>query len=50
MISAEVWADAQVLWDYQRMGHEPRPCSVGIGLGSHDLGVADVTADLYHRG
>ncbi|MEV5441436.1 YdcF family protein [Streptomyces sp. NPDC052644] len=50
MISAEVWADAQVLWDYQRMGHEPKPCSVGIGLGSHDLGVADVTADLYHRG
>ncbi|MFI2225443.1 MULTISPECIES: YdcF family protein [Streptomyces] len=50
MISAEVWADAQVLWDYQRMGHELRPCSVGIGLGSHDLGVADVTADLYHRG
>ncbi|MFJ9699378.1 YdcF family protein [Streptomyces fradiae] len=50
MISAEAWADAQVLWDYQRMGHEPRPCSVGIGLGSHDLGVADVTADLYHCG
>lgn len=32
------------------MGHEPRPCSVAIGLGSHDLGVADTTADLYHRG
>nr|WP_222109246.1 YdcF family protein [Streptomyces cupreus] len=32
------------------MGHEPRPCSVAIGLGSHDLGVADTTADLYHQG
>jgi uncharacterized SAM-binding protein YcdF (DUF218 family) len=32
------------------MGHELRPCSVAIGLGSHDLGVADTTADLYHRG
>lgn len=32
------------------MGHEPRPCSVAIGLGSHDLGVADATADLYSRG
>ncbi|CAM5444717.1 hypothetical protein SALBM135S_06694 [Streptomyces alboniger] len=32
------------------MGHEPRQCSVAIGLVSHDLGVADVTADLYHRG
>ncbi|MFG2476465.1 YdcF family protein [Streptomyces fagopyri] len=50
MISTQAWADAQELWDYQRMGHELRPCSVAIGLGSHDLGVADVTADLYHRG
>ncbi|TXS57649.1 YdcF family protein [Streptomyces sp. t39] len=32
------------------MGHEPRPCSVAIGLGSHDLGVAEVTAELYQRG
>ncbi|MFI8094006.1 YdcF family protein [Streptomyces sp. NPDC086080] len=50
MISAQAWADAQRLWDFQRMGHELRPCSVAIGLGSHDLGVADTTADLYHRG
>ncbi|MFD6074130.1 YdcF family protein [Streptomyces hydrogenans] len=49
MISEQAWADAQVLWDFQKMNHEPKPCSVGIGLGSHDLGVADVTADLYHR-
>ncbi|MFJ9055957.1 ElyC/SanA/YdcF family protein [Streptomyces sp. NPDC102409] len=32
------------------MGHDLRPCSVAIGLGSHDLGVAATTADLYHRG
>lgn len=32
------------------MKHEPRPCSVTVGLGSHDLGVADTTAELYHRG
>ncbi|MFG3346919.1 YdcF family protein [Streptomyces sp. NPDC048018] len=50
MISAQNWADAQKLWDFQQMGHEPRPCSVGIGLGSHDLGVADATVDLYRRG
>ncbi|MFF0016108.1 YdcF family protein [Streptomyces sp. NPDC005374] len=50
MISAQAWADAQRLWDFQQMGHHPRPCSVAIGLGSHDLGVADATADLYHRG
>ncbi|MER6969198.1 YdcF family protein, partial [Streptomyces halstedii] len=45
MISTQAWADAQLLWDFQQMGHEPRPCSVAIGLGSHDLGVADTTAD-----
>ncbi|MFD3946267.1 YdcF family protein [Streptomyces sp. NPDC058579] len=49
MISDKKWSDAQLLWDFQQMGHAPRRCSVGIGLGSHDLGVADVTADLYRR-
>ncbi|TFE57121.1 YdcF family protein [Streptomyces sp. ICN441] len=50
MISEQSWQDAQLLWDFQLMKHEPRPCSVAVGLGSHDLGVADTTADLYHRG
>ncbi|MEV5396172.1 YdcF family protein [Streptomyces cellulosae] len=50
MISAQAWADAQRLWEFQQMGHELRPCSVAIGLGSHDLGVADTTANLFHRG
>ncbi|WEH40593.1 YdcF family protein [Streptomyces sp. AM 2-1-1] len=50
MIPARAWSDAQLLWDFQQMHHDLRPCSVGIGLGSHDLGVADVTADLYQRG
>ncbi|MEU2434468.1 YdcF family protein [Streptomyces sp. NPDC007861] len=50
MISEQAWSDAQRLWDFQQMHHEPRPCSVGVGLGSHDLGVADVTVDLYQRG
>ncbi|MEU0172306.1 YdcF family protein [Streptomyces massasporeus] len=50
MISTQAWADAQLLWDYHHMHHTPRACSVAVGLGSHDLGVADVTADLYHQG
>ncbi|WP_405699894.1 YdcF family protein [Streptomyces sp. NBC_01383] len=50
MISEQSWADAQTLWDYHQMHHELRPCSVAIGLGSHDLGVADTAADLYKRG
>ncbi|KIF74538.1 hypothetical protein QR77_12210 [Streptomyces sp. 150FB] len=50
MISARVWADARRLWGYHLMRHEPRPCSVAIGLGSHDLGVADTAVSLYRRG
>ncbi|WP_329182385.1 YdcF family protein [Streptomyces sp. NBC_01477] len=30
------------------MGHELKPCSAAIALGSLDLGVATTTADLYH--
>ncbi|UXY20289.1 YdcF family protein [Streptomyces cynarae] len=50
MISAQARVDARLLWDYHHMHHDPRPCSVAVGLGSHDLGVADVTAELYHQG
>ncbi|MEV4949586.1 YdcF family protein [Streptomyces sp. NPDC053755] len=50
MISTQDWADTLRLWNYHQMGHAPRPCSVAIGLGSHDLGVADAAADLYKRG
>jgi uncharacterized SAM-binding protein YcdF (DUF218 family) len=49
-LSPEVRSDALLLWDYLQMHHEPRPCSVAIALGSHDLGVADTAADMYHRG
>ncbi|GHB99367.1 MULTISPECIES: YdcF family protein [Streptomyces rochei group] len=50
MISAQDWADARRVWDYHQMGQTPRPCSVAIGLGSHDLGVADTAVNLYKRG
>lgn len=43
-------ADVQTLWDYHDMRHELRPTDVGIGLGSHDLGVATFTAELFHAG
>ena len=43
-------ADAKLIWDYHQMHHQLRPCSAGIGLGSHDLGVATLAADLYHAG
>ncbi|MEV0136802.1 YdcF family protein [Dactylosporangium sp. NPDC050688] len=49
-IPAEHRADVETLWDYHNMHHELRPCDIGIGLGSHDLGVAIIATDLYHRG
>jgi uncharacterized SAM-binding protein YcdF (DUF218 family) len=43
-------ADVETLWDYHDMHHTIRPSDVGIGLGSHDLGVATFTAELYYQG
>lgn len=43
-------ADVEVLWSYHDLGQPLRPTDVGIGLGSHDIGVADYTAELYHKG
>ncbi|MFH9200460.1 YdcF family protein [Streptomyces anulatus] len=50
MIAAQSWADARQVWDHHLMHHTPRPCSVIVGLGSHDLGVADVAAGFHLRG
>ena len=49
-IPPDLHADVQTLWNYHDMHHELRPVDVCIGLGSHDLGVATYTAELYHRG
>lgn len=42
-------ADVETLWDYHDLHHEVGRSDVGIGLGSHDLGVATRTADLFRR-
>jgi uncharacterized SAM-binding protein YcdF (DUF218 family) len=49
-ISDQERRDALLLWEYHRLCHELRQCDAAIGLGSHDLGVATYTAELYHRG
>ncbi|MEV4820661.1 YdcF family protein [Micromonospora sp. NPDC049274] len=46
----EVRADVETLWRYHDMRHELRPCDVGIGLGSHDLGVAVIATRLFQAG
>jgi uncharacterized SAM-binding protein YcdF (DUF218 family) len=43
-------ADVHILWDYHNLQHTVRRCDVGIGLGSHDLGVATFAAELFHQG
>jgi uncharacterized SAM-binding protein YcdF (DUF218 family) len=50
MLPPDIRADVETLWAYHDMGHQLRRCDVGIGLGSHDLGVATHTAELYHHG
>jgi uncharacterized SAM-binding protein YcdF (DUF218 family) len=49
-IPGEIRADVETLWRYHYMHHELRPCDVGIGLGSHDLGVAVIATRLFHEG
>lgn len=49
-IPADVLEATEVLWDYHDMHHDLRPTDVGVGLGSHDLGVATYAAELYQRG
>ncbi|MFJ2893086.1 YdcF family protein [Streptomyces sp. NPDC087305] len=46
-ITDEQFHDATLIWNYHQMGHELRPCSAAVGLGSHDLGVATTAADLF---
>lgn len=45
-----VMDDAQILWDYHQLHHEPRNTDIGVGLGSHDIGVAEHAAELWHEG
>lgn len=42
--------DVETLWNYHDMRHELHPCDVGVGLGSHDLGVAVIAVRLFRQG
>lgn len=45
-----VMEDARILWDYHQLHHQPRNTDIAIGLGSHDIGVAEHAAELWHEG
>ncbi len=50
VIPDRIRADVEMLWRYHDLDHELSPCDVGIGLGSHDLGVAVIATRLFHEG
>ncbi|WP_018566308.1 YdcF family protein [Streptomyces sp. PsTaAH-124] len=49
-ITEDQWHRAALIWEYHQMRHAPQPVDVAIGLGSHDLGVATRSAELYRAG
>ncbi|MGY3681539.1 YdcF family protein [Streptomyces sp. TE33382] len=49
-LTEDQWRHAKLIRDYHQMHHEARPVDVAIGLGSHDLGVAAFSAELYRAG
>lgn len=49
-ISNQQWLAALQLWNYHRLAQPLRRCDAAIVLGSHDIGVARYSAELYHGG
>ncbi len=49
-LASSIRSAVQTLWDYHDLHHTLTPTDVGIGLGSHDLGVATCAAQLYLAG
>lgn len=50
MITSEIFALAQKLWDYHHTNQVPEKSDCILALGSHDLRVAERAADLYLEG
>lgn len=48
-IPSELRDDVETLWSFHDMDHALHPVDVGVGLGSHDLGVATYAAELFAR-
>jgi uncharacterized SAM-binding protein YcdF (DUF218 family) len=50
MITEQILALAQKLWDYHHMHHALQKADCILTLGSHDTRVAERAAELYHQG
>lgn len=49
MINIDTINLARILWEYQNLGQGLKKSDCIIVLGSHDLRVADWTAELFHK-
>jgi uncharacterized SAM-binding protein YcdF (DUF218 family) len=47
---SQIWDAAEAVWAFHQLGEEPQPAEVILALGCHDIGVADVAADLHLKG
>ena len=50
MSAASDLRNAQLLWDYLRLGIPARAAECMLVLGGHDIGVAGRAAELYEQG
>ncbi len=50
MITPEIFSLAKQLWNYHHVNHQLAKCDCILALGSHDLRVAERTAELYLEG
>jgi len=50
MVTSQILALAQQLWDYHHVNHQLKKSDCILALGSHDLRVADRAAELYLEG
>jgi uncharacterized SAM-binding protein YcdF (DUF218 family) len=50
MLTDESISLAKILWEYHHLNHEMEKADCILALGSHDLRVADRTAELYLAG
>lgn len=45
---AQMLEDARTLWNFHQISDQPRTTDIAIALGSHDIGVAEHAAALFH--
>ncbi len=48
-LSGRVRDATEKIWNYHQLGMDLRPADFALGLGSHDLVVADACVELYER-